>query len=308
MFLPCCTGAFAAAQNRSFNSAAPLIYNVTDLHSDKLSPAAVQLAHSLLIADQLKRLTQLRKGSANSTGALSTETRLDINELKVSLIETIERARLDIDFAVAEIEGEQALLEELVQAYSTDTINRANKENLWSFRTNGILWAAAESLSIPTFSHPRYSIASGTLGIVAGLVPSLFSAYAVHTSGGKHYERQPYPNMLTQIYDCPTTPNTEFPKFVFEYFNSIPPGQSRTRREILIDHWRSDKNIHIFDRGLTATKVSLLTGSSQNDVTIDLLNDRLTMLREVKALTLHINRPLLELMMAVQGQKNSDQL
>jgi hypothetical protein len=47
----------------------------------------------------------------------------------------------------------------------------------------------------------------------------------------------------------------------------------------------------------------LITGTKQEVVTPDLLSDQILMLNETKAIVLQMNRPLMELMMLVRGQK-----
>ena len=168
-----------------------------------------------------------------------------------------------------------------------------------------MLWAVAEALAIPTYSHPRLSIPSGIIGIPAGLVPSLFAVYAVRSASGSHYQREDYPNMLSKFYNFPMIPRLEYPESVWAYLNEPPPGgTTRTRRQIMLDHWEEDKNLRFFNRAITRDRLVILTGQKQPSVDIDLLNDRITMLREVKAVTLQMSRPLLELVMIVRDKKH----
>jgi hypothetical protein len=279
---------------------------LTDPYSDEVSTNAQQVIKILFLNDKLKQLHDLQQQAKALNGQkLPLELRQDIADLKIEVLETIEQARLEIDFLVAEIEVEQASAEELLQAYTTERDNRVNRANLNAFRTNGVLWAVAEALDIPTYSHPRYSISSGTIGIAAGLVPSIFSAYAVHSLGGKKYEREPYPNVLCKIYGFPVLPAINYPDSVWRYLNTVPPGETtKTRRDLLISHWVQDRNIHIFDHGITKTELTLLVGIDQSKVSIDLLTDRLTMVREVKAFALQMSRALLEINMIVREKKH----
>jgi hypothetical protein len=191
-----------------------------------------------------------------------------------------------------------------LQSYTTERDHRVNQANLWAFRTNGALWAIAEALDIPTYATPRLSIPSGTIGIIAGLVPSIFSTYALRAESGNRYCRDAFPNMLSKIYDFPTNSGIEYPETVWTYLNTPLPGTDKpSRKQLLMDHWLADKNIHIFRHGMTKTDLIILTGAAQPVVTIDLINDRLIMLREVKTITLQMTRPLLELNMAMQSKK-----
>jgi hypothetical protein len=279
---------------------------LTDPYSDEVSTNALQVIKILSVNDKLKQLHDLQQQVKALNGQkLPIELRQDIADLKIEVMESIEQARLEIDFLVAEIEVEQATAEELLQAYTTERDLRVNRANLNAFRTNGVLWAVAEALDIPTYSHPRFSISSGTIGIAAGLVPSVFSAYAVHSLGGSHYHRDPYPNVLCKIYGFPALPAINYPDSVWRYLNTVPPGETtKTRRDLLISHWVQDRNIHIFDHGITKEELKLLVGIDQSKVSIDLLTDRLTMIREVKAFALQMSRALLEINMIVREKKH----
>ncbi|HEY9715394.1 MAG TPA: hypothetical protein V6C72_18115, partial [Chroococcales cyanobacterium] len=189
-------------------------------------------------------------------------------------------------------------------AYKTERDNRVLTATLWSLRTNGVLWAVAEALSIPTVNRPHYAVSAGAIGIAAGLVPTAFSLYALDygNKGGKH-ERKPYPNMLAKFYSLPTTPRVEYPESVWAYLGSPPANEARTRRQILTDHWLNDRNIHSFKKGVSDHTLACLTGYDQKDISVDLLSDRLIMLREVKSVVLQMTRPLLELSMVTLNKK-----
>ncbi len=284
----------------------PTVPHLTDPYSTSVSPNAVQLIEILRLSPKLEHLHHLQEEAKKyDSQKLPIELRQNLTETKVEIMEVIEQSRLDIDFVVAEIEQEQALMEELLQAYTSQRDDRVNRANIAAFRTNGVLWAVAEALDIPTYSHPRYSISSGSIGILAGLVPSVFSLYAVRATSGTHNPRDPYLNMLNKIYDFPSAPQIQYPESVWRYLNSPQPGDStKTRRQLLIEHWAEDRNIKIFANGVTTDKLRLLTGIKQSNVDIDLLTDRLTMLKEVKALSLQMTRPLLEINMIMRDEKH----
>jgi hypothetical protein len=276
----------------------------TDPNSTELSPIALQVAGFLGIENSLRRLETLRKQLASTTGSKpALETRQEYTELKLDMLTAIEQARLDIDFVSAELEDEHARDMELYQSCNDEQTRRILRANINAFRTNGILWAVAESLDIPTYKSPKYSIPSGTIGIIAGIVPSIFSLYAVRPPK-ERYIYTSYPNMLCKIFAYPVTPRTEYPNSVWSFLNAKPVGEpTRTRREIMIEHWSSDKNIHCSKKLKDKDTLDLVTGTKQEVVTPDLLSDQILMLNETKAIVLQMNRPLMELMMLVRGQK-----
>lgn len=282
----------------------PTFNKPTDPNSTSVSPAALQMAGFLGIENELRSLEQLRKQIAKTEGVKSNlELRQDFTELKLDMIAAVEHVRLDVDFVVAELEDEHARHSELYQACNDEALRRINRANINAFRTNGVLWAVAESLSIPTYKQPKYSIPSGAVGIIAGIVPSIFSLYAMRTPK-EYYSTSGYPNMLSKFFDYPTTPRTEYPNSVWAFINAKPIGESaKTRREIMIGHWLNDRNIHCFKNGKTKDSLDLVTGTKKELITPELLADQLLMLHEVKALVLAMNRPLMELIMIVRGQK-----
>lgn len=283
----------------------PIFEKPSDPRSLNLSPDAVQLATTLDLMSKLSRLKLLQATAAQegNSGKISMDLRQNISELKLEIIEVIEQTRLEIDFAAAEIQEEQASVEEVLTWYENERNERVDRANLWAFRTNGILWAAAEAFTVPTYKHPRLSIPSGAVGIVAGLVPSMFSEFAMRSSGGKHHERKAYPNMLCKFYDQPVIPRTDFPDSVWKHLNLCPTNSSVTRREMLLSYWEGNQNIHTLRDGVTTEKIRKITGLDQSDIDIDLLNDRASMLRDLKAAVLQMTRPLMELSMCLRGQK-----
>lgn len=283
----------------------PIFEKPSDPYSPNLSPDAVQLAETLNLIPQLTKLKRLQAEARQqaSSGRVSVELRQDITDLRVEIIEAIEQTRLEIDFAAAEIEEEQAAVEEVLTWYENERNERVNRANLWAFRTNGILWAAAEAFAIPCYKYPRYSIPSGSVGIVAGLVPSMFSEFAMRSAGGKHHERKAYPNMLCKFYGLPVSPRTDYPESVWKHLNMPPTNSSITRREMLLAHWQDNQNIHTLKSGVTSEKIKRIAGIDQSDISIDLLNDRASMLRDLKAAVLQMTRPLMELSMCLRDKK-----
>lgn len=282
----------------------PRFTKPSDPNTTELSSTAIEVASFLGIESDLRRLEQIKKNLASAAPAKpDLEARQELTELKLNMIATIEQARLDIDFVAAEMEDEHVRLLELYQACNDEQQKRINRANINAFRTNGVLWAVAEGLDIPTYKHPMYSIPSGTVGIVAGIVPSIFSLYATRTPK-EYYKYSSYPNMLCKIFDYPTIPRTEYPNSVWAYLNAKPVGEpTRSRREVLIEHWLADKNVHTFKKRDDKAALDLLTGIKQDLITPEQLSDKLLMLRETKVIVLQMNRPLMELMMLIRGQK-----
>jgi hypothetical protein len=284
----------------------PFVYipYTSDVHTATVSAEAIQLAQQLKLTDNLIELSKLKKARLADKDSLSHDELERYRDLKEDVTEAIEQTRLEVDFAQAELAREIAVHSELLAAYTAERDRKVNLSNAWGYRTNGVLWAAAEGMDIPTYAHPKYSIPSGIVGIVAGLAPSAFSLYALRQENGAKFERKPHPNMLSKVFNYQVTPELEYPDSVWTWLNSqAPVGPKVTRLEFLIDWWQKDVNIRHFSAKPTHHQLDLLTAKVQDDLTIQLISDRLAMLQTLDATILGINRPLLELIMVVRGTK-----
>jgi hypothetical protein len=220
----------------------PLFALETSLDSRDVSRETMQLGEIIGVLEPLRRLQMLRR-RRTSGGALTGEEWQEYMSLRLDVTERIEQTRLDIDFVQSEIDEEMAGGHEIYETYSNQRDALINRANAYSFRTNGVLWAVAEALDIPTYSRPRYSISSGTIGILAGLVPTAFSLYALHHEAGKHYQRKPYPNMLCKLFGEPVLFRNDYPSSIWKYLSAVPDGGTRSRKDMLVEYWMEDKNI-----------------------------------------------------------------
>jgi len=278
---------------------APIFEHQSDPFSAQLAPDALQLVGFLGMEDRLKRLIVLNDAPKDA----NQSSLLESYGLKFEVLETVQEARLQMDFVLAEIDEELCFLEEALRIYSDDRDDRVNRANQRAFRTNGALWAVAEALTMPTYKSPKLSIPSGAVGIVAGIIPSIFSEYALRASSGDHYARKAYPNVLSCIFDMPLIPRITFPEIVLKYFNSCPQGEQRTRKEILRQRWQENKNIRTFRGGMTQQKLMLLTGNVPYTSDLEFCRDRVIMLKQVRSTVWQMSRPLLEICQVARGKK-----
>jgi hypothetical protein len=282
-------------------SVSPILSNHSDPLAPEMSAEALQLAELMGIKEKLQRLCELNKLA--KTSKLTLEQKEERWDLKFGLLENIEETRLQVDCVRGEIEEEEVVLEEARRLLADERDNKVNRANLAAFRTNGVLWAVAEALDIPTYKSPRYSIPSGSIGIIAGIVPSVFSAIATRSSSGGTYKRQIYPNMLTKIFDLPPIPRVEYPGVVWLYLNSAEPGETETRKQIMQNRWRKDPYISYFHHNVCSDNIKLLTGNEPYVGDMDMVSDKLIMMGQIKAITLQMTRPLLEICMVVHDTK-----
>jgi hypothetical protein len=279
-----------------------------NINSTSLSPNTQQLAAILKMTNLLETIHELRSRVDSTRGQTTLESlalRQDLTESIESAMTIIEEANLGVDFVLAEIQAEENLTAEVHSSLAGKRDRLVNISNETSFITNGALWAIGEAFDIPTWKRPKYSIPSGTVSILAGVIPSIASTYALMASSGKKLRSEKEPNMLAKIFDEPTNPEIEYPSSVWEFLTTVPPGDKKTRRDQLIDRWIADSNIPGFTNRNSRAQVEIVTASAEHrkGLSIDSLNTRHVMLSQLAAEVMKMKRMLLELVMVVRAEK-----
>jgi len=282
-----------------------------NIFAKNLSPNTLQMADNLKLTPVLEHIAELRAQVKEISGPITLENLALRQELTESLLQAdqiIATASLSIDFTLAEIDAEENIYSEILATYENSRDKTVARTNAASFYTNGALWAVAEALDIPTYKYPRFSISSGINGILAGIVPSIASLYAMHQYNGKRCLSDSDPNMLAKLFGYPINSEIEYPKPVWDFLNTAPAGDTndKARKDQLIDRWITDKNITAFTNRQSKEQLDVITASvaHQKGLTIDTLMVRQAMLRQLAAEIMKMKRMLLELTMVVQGEKH----
>jgi hypothetical protein len=282
-----------------------------NLETSSVSPNGIQLAEQLGLLPYLKRLQGLR-GRIDPTNFETTPENLatsqQLSASTVMSMQIIDEANLSVDFVLAEINAEQNIYTELLSTFSSERDKAVFKTNAASFITNGILWALAEGYDIPTNHHPNFSTTSGTLGILAGIVPSIASGIALYQLNGRKETSEKDPNMLSRLLGYPATEDIDYPKPVWDFLSTVPASggaSNKSRKEQLIDRWISDKNIPNFTDRSSKEQLDIITASSprKKGLSISTLNARQQLLQQLSAEILKMKRLLYELSMTVRGTK-----
>lgn len=315
-----------AAANPQVNSVElpqQILRTGVDLKSAGLSPNTVQLAESIRVMPVLQRIYKLRaqlEDTQIADIADQNDYALTIKSLarRVELLESRQKAQAilmgcasEIDFVMAEIDAEQNVYAEILSTFQSDRDKAVARTNAISFITNGALWAVSGALNIPSYKYPGYSVQTGITGIIAGLVPSVASMYALKQYSGKKRTSDTSPNMLAKLFGYPAAGEVDYPPSVWAYLNSVPQDSSQNgkkalvRKDILIERWLQDKNIPTFTDINDKRTLDIITAtqSYKKGLTIDSLNARLTMLEQLQGEVAKMKRLLLELTMVLNEEK-----
>jgi hypothetical protein len=282
-----------------------------NLSSSTLSPNSLQVAQIIGLMPVLTKLQSLREQVNGTRGAspslASLALRQDYCETQLQARQSIEQTNLEIDYVLAEINAERNLYAEILSSLIAKRDRAVAHSNAASFYTNGVLWAVGEAFDIPTYRAPRLSIPSGTISILAGIVPSFFSLYAMRQYNGKKLDSEAEPNMLAKLFDYPINPEVDYPPSIIGFLNTIPPDGSvkKTRKDQLVDRWLTDQNIPSFTDRKNKAVLDGITGavSHPKALSIDVLTARQDMLQQLAGEVMKMKRMLLELSLAANGDK-----
>lgn len=281
----------------------PILRTGSDVKSDVLSPNAIQLAKDLNLYTQLKSVSD-----AGDFPSGTLEQRVSRLETRERVSELLRKFELEVAFVLSEIYDEQSLYNEQLVTIGGERDKLIAITNAASFGTNGILWAICESLAIPTNTHPNYTVSSGIIGILAGIVPSIASALTLKEVNGSKHSAPADANMLAKIFDRPVRPHNDYPDAVWTFLDTAPADGDTTkrRREQIIDRWVADNNIPAFTDRKSAAQIDIVTASTplRKQLTMSVLSTRLNMLQQLASEIFKMNRLLLELEMVLTGHKH----
>ncbi len=292
------------------------------INSRKLSVNSMQLADNIGLTPLLSDLERLRNEiqSFKDSGQYKT---LECLHVRQELHDTIQKADLllqrvdlEIDFTNAEIEAESQLYQEILAEFTEDRDKKVTYINAASFISNGILWTICEALAIGSINttyarNPRkclnLTIPSGIVGIAAGLVPSIASMYTLKAVNGAKRASEEEPNMLAMVFDYPQNSEIEYPQTVWKFLQQVPADTPNGKKRVdqLVDRWIADSNIPDFTDRKSKAQLDVLTASvsHKKGLSIQTLTSRNVMLLQLHAEIQKMKRFLLELTLAVQGEK-----
>ena len=301
--------AIASSMPNSVHVPGKILQVKIDLRSPAMSPEAVALGDQLGLTPLISRIQSLRaqmRGRNDQDPDIHV-LRSALNEARQEALEIVTQVDLEADYVEAQIVEEQSLYADMLQHMTAERDKSVAITNAVSFGTNGALWAACEAIAIPTYKQPILSIPSGILGVLAGVIPSFASFYAMRQVSGKKYSYKEEPNMLSKLFDRQVGLHCEYPDSVWNYLAAVPPNDPSGKRRVdqIIDRWIEDNNIPSFTSRSSERQVDLITGTKTipKTLTIDLLSTRQTMLDQLTSEVLKMKRLLLELMLAVRGTK-----
>lgn len=267
-----------------------------ELGNQKISVGALRIAKELDIYDDLLELERLKSQKRYGKKVYSPETlslRLDLDEQLFAAFMQTRRVISELDRQISGFAAIQKVLED-----KRDQAIRTN--NIINFSTSGTLASTQGALSIGT--PTSFQNTGNTLAAIAGGLTVLISTYALKLQKGGKRSAERDPNMLAPIFDlAPVEPN-KYPPVIWNFLNDYEPQQKLTRREQLIERWKTlnyiDKKDKHFDEHLEQLAGTV---AMHKTITIDLLRSRIPMLEDLRATVAGVNEYLDEILTVVRN-------
>jgi hypothetical protein len=198
----------------------PLIKQTVRMDADLLP-----IANTIGITEYVTRLPQLKRhldemGPANTLERLTA--RQDLFETQEQMMRAVFKANMEVDYMLARIDAETNTFSQILQ----DLMSKRDKDvmvsSILAQLTNAALWSVSCSFTIASTHHPTYSYDDGINGIVAGMIPSAFSLYALYQLQGPKRNLQVDPNILNPMFAAPVSVDVDYPAVVKTYLGEQP--------------------------------------------------------------------------------------
>lgn len=268
---------------------------ISAIDSSPLTKQGQEAARLLGMEHEIQRYLELK----NSGNSLNQEAL----RLQLAITRKILTAGLELRTTSAKIDKEIVVERQVV-----DKLTR--KRDFILAATNNANFLQLSILSIIIDgpleeSHNNNTVYHGNvLNIVSGLtVGALAGLTILEQKGGTRPNKAPT-NMLGQTLGLEPPDTEKLPPLLWTYLNSVSPDSTKnlTRRQQLIEYWRSRKVLSInIQKPKTVERVSALgPHHHKSSETIKLINSRITMLFDLRAMVDLLNTGLVQLLEALE--------
>jgi len=219
----------------------------------------------------------------------NSSDRWQILWLHQRISERVMAASLQVDATIAQIDNEIARANE-IRGYLSDRRDRAvSRANLLSSIVGGGIGATSSGLQLSSgLTKPAAAV-----GIGAGTLSVGFAVAGIRAQAGKSSRFDFESNMLAELFDRPSLPNSQYPATVWTFLNEASPNgpAGLTRRQELMQTWvRVDR----IDSLTSNEKIYHVTSQPADllKLSIDDFEDRAAMLQDVRARISYLKRDL----------------
>jgi hypothetical protein len=266
--------------------------------SPKMSEEATMLAAKIGLLPKLKRLEELRATAPNSEEEMA---------LRQDVVENIMMAGYEVRAVAARIDRELANASEVL-AFLAERRDRAVRLNSYAdFISGGITGMISSGMKIGDAG----GVAPDIIDSVEGAFQTGLATWALHEQRGEKRREQGVPSILTHLFQTKSAAQADYPPTVWTYLSSPIPASktSASRLDIVVDRWLKVGVCFTHPRGHrhdTRTRIQHISNAETAPrVTIDILEDRIAMLNDLRATVVQMDEDLLEFTQCLQGLRRT---
>lgn len=264
-------------------------------HKRDLSAGAEQLAQIMGITGDIEALKQL-----HSSDQSNLENQLRRMNVRQTMMEDLLTQSFEIRGVLAEIDQEMAEADDL-RAYLERRRDKSIRLNtIANFLSGGITGIVSGAIDMGEVN--RFAPISIDTG--EGIVQTAIALYALKQQNGEKRLMEGVPNKLAKVLDL--KPASDYPENIWKYLNSVAPNHTKTRKEVMVEHWAKSGMI---ERAKMRGRKDHLTHIAGNTpkvvISIDLLDARAAMLSDLKACISEMDVYLSELLQILRRARQS---
>lgn len=262
-----------------------------------LSVEAMQLANKMGMVPSLQRLKQLRQ-----MGATDLQSKLELQICKQDLTESTLIASQELRTVVARIDSELADASE-IHAHLAERRDKAVRFNTYAnLVSGGITGIVGGAFQTSDLHHLTYDLIDTTEGVVQTCI----AGWAFKQQSGEKRIESGSPNLLRHLMDRSPDTESDYPPSVWSYMNLPARVGKGTIMSSLVDRWFT---LHLClkhngHREKAKTRMQKISNSLDARVTIDILEDRMAMLTDLRACVHQMDYLILELLQFIRGTKS----
>lgn len=253
-----------------------------------LTSECADLAGVSKLFEQLTEQQKLCKGSDPDSVA-GVAARQKLIYLRTKITNHVQSASLQVDTARGHLESSIAEIYEL-RAHISEKRNRITHRNTQiNLVSGGFTKIAGYGIALGSISP----FTTNVLEVFDGGVQVTLSALALIEQRREQKLEHGVPLILTEFFADKPDPE-HYPHVVWQYLNNVPPGSigTATRRTQLIENWRKSRLME--------------PSKTRESVTIDLLDERLAMLYDIKTVVTQLHTQLMQITGAVVASYDQD--
>lgn len=264
----------------------------------ELSPLGVQFASKLGVLSKIQKLQTIR-AQANTDAS----SKLEQLALKEELVESIFICAEELRTVIARVNSEIADTSE-VHAHLSEGRDRAVRINTYAnLVSGGITGMVGGGLKLGDVNH----LAPDLIDTTEGVIQTALATWALAQQRGEERYIRKSPGLLSHLMNRTSEVEGDFPPSVWAYLNLPSRNANDTIVKSLVDRWFT-LNLclkHSGHRESRASRQLRLSSDEKknNKVTIDVLEDRMAMLSDLRACIEQMDFLILELMHCVRGTR-----